>query len=155
MTAAMTLGINLLIVALFVAWEGITPQLDWILLVPLLLELYLFTLGTALILTTLFIPLRDIGQAWDLVSPALLRVAGHLPGRAPSGLARARRVPVAVHAGDARRPLPHPLRRPLGHDRHGARVLGPLWRLLPIATRSASLGLAVFKRHERWFAERT
>jgi hypothetical protein len=34
---------------------------------------------------------------------------------------------------------------------------GPVWRLLPIAIAIGifALGLTVFKRHERWFAERT
>ena len=45
---------------------GIVPQPDWLLLVPLLLELYIFTLGIALILTTLFVSLRDMGQVWEL-----------------------------------------------------------------------------------------
>jgi ABC-2 type transporter len=66
LTAAMTFGVNLLVVAGFVAWQGIVPQLDWLLLGPLLLELYLFTLGTALILITIFVSLRDMGaSSWS------------------------------------------------------------------------------------------
>jgi ABC-2 type transport system permease protein len=33
----------------------------------LLLELYVFTLAIALILATVFVRLRDVGQVWDLV----------------------------------------------------------------------------------------
>ena len=33
------------VVAVFIAWNGIAPQLDWLLLMPLLLELYVFILG--------------------------------------------------------------------------------------------------------------
>ena len=62
----MTFGINLLVVAGFVSWTEIVPQPDWLLIPPLLLELYLFTLGMALILTTLFVSLRDMGQVWEL-----------------------------------------------------------------------------------------
>ena len=66
LTAAMTFAINAAVVVGFIAWERIVPQLEWLLLIPLLLELYLFVLGTALILTTLFVALRDIGQVWEL-----------------------------------------------------------------------------------------
>ena len=60
---------------------------------PLLLELYIFILGIALILSTLFVRLRDIGQVWELTAPAdLLRVADHLSDR----------LPAAVPAGSSR-----------------------------------------------------
>ena len=38
---------------------------------PLITELYLFTLGLALLLATLFVSFRDIGQIWDLVAQLL------------------------------------------------------------------------------------
>ena len=48
------------------ARPGSRPQPDWLLILPLLLELYMFILGIALILSTLFVRLRDIGQVWEL-----------------------------------------------------------------------------------------
>ena len=43
------------------------PSPDWLLIPPLLLELYLFILGVALFLSALFVRFRDIGQVWELV----------------------------------------------------------------------------------------
>ena len=40
LTAAITFLVNLVVVAVFVAWNGIVPQPDWLLIVPLLVELY-------------------------------------------------------------------------------------------------------------------
>lgn len=66
-TAATTFGINLIAVAAFVGGSRITPRPQWLILFPLLLELYVFTLGVSLILATLFVRLRDLGQLWDLI----------------------------------------------------------------------------------------
>jgi ABC-2 type transport system permease protein len=85
LTVAITFGVNTVVVAVFLAWNGIVPQPNWLLIVPLLLELYLFTLGVALILATLFVRLRDIGQVWELAlqlifyaSPIIYPI-GYLP----------------------------------------------------------------------------
>jgi ABC-2 type transport system permease protein len=66
MTAGITFCVNSLVVVGFIVWNGIVPQLDWLLILPLLLELYLFIVGIALILSTLYVRLRDIGQVWEL-----------------------------------------------------------------------------------------
>jgi ABC-2 type transport system permease protein len=67
-TAALTFAMNLTVLAALVAWNQIVPHADWLLVAPLLVELYLFTLGVALILATLFVRLRDLGQLWELVT---------------------------------------------------------------------------------------
>jgi len=158
LTAAMTFAVNLLVVAGFVAWRGIVPQLDWLLLVPLLLELYLFTLGTALILTTLFVSLRDIGQVWELgvqllfyASPIVYPVS-YLP---PWARDLAFLFPFTQVLQDVRALV-------LYDDQSGitvtsAEALGQFGRLLPIAITLVVLafGVALFKRYEPWFAERT
>lgn len=75
LTAAMTFGVNIVAVAVFLAAARITPTLEWFLLVPLLLELYAFTLGLGLIAATLFVRLRDIGPIWELTAQLLLFAA--------------------------------------------------------------------------------
>ncbi len=66
LTAAITFGINLIAIVAFIAWNRLVPRVDWLLILPLLLELYVFTLAIALILATVFVRLRDIGQIWEL-----------------------------------------------------------------------------------------
>ena len=157
LTAAMTFGINLVVVIGFVAWEGIVPQLDWLLIPPLLLELYLFTLGTALILTTMFVALRDMLQVWELgvqllfyASPIIYPII-YLP---PWLRDFAFLFPFTQVLQDVRALV-------LPDDNSGLTVtaedaLDPFGRMLPIAITVMvfALGVAVFKRREPWFAER-
>jgi ABC-2 type transport system permease protein len=72
LTAVMTFGVNLVVVALFIALSGIVPDATWLLLIPLLLELYIFIVGLALIMSTLFVRFHDIGPIWELVAQLLL-----------------------------------------------------------------------------------
>jgi ABC-2 type transport system permease protein len=158
LTAAMTSAINLAVVAGFVAWQGIVPRLSWLLLVLLVIELYLFTLGIALILATLFIWLRDMGQVWELAlqvlfyaSPIIYPVS-FLPEWARD---IASLWPFTQVLQDVRAIV-------LYEDSSGitvttAETLGQWGRLVPIALTLVvfTLGVALFKRHEAWFAERT
>src|SRR3954453_19121365 len=67
LTAAITFGVNLFAVLGFIAWNRLAPTWSWLLIPLLLIELYVFTLSIALILATLFVRLRDIGQVWELL----------------------------------------------------------------------------------------
>jgi ABC-2 type transport system permease protein len=158
LTAAMTFGINLMVVAGFVAWQGIVPRLDWVLLLPLLLELYLFTLGTALLLATVFVSLRDMGQVWELgvqllfYASAIVYPLSSIPHWARE---LAFLFPFTQVMQDVRALV-------LYDDTSGITItagdtLGELGRLVPIAIALFvfALGVGVFKRHEPWFAERT
>ena len=72
LAAAITFGVNLVVVGVFVAWNQIPPRPNWVLLVPLLLEFYVFILGVSLVLATLFVRFRDIGQIWELAATLIL-----------------------------------------------------------------------------------
>ena len=157
LTAAMTFGVNLVVVAAFIAWKGIVPRLDWLLLVPLLVELYIFVLGLALILTTLFVSFRDMGQVWELAaqlmfyaSPIIYPVV-LLPQWAQE---LAFLNPFVQVLQDVRAlvfydDLP-------ANNVTAPEVLGYLGRLIPVGITFAvfGVGLAMFKRYEPWFAER-
>src|SRR5687767_6654108 len=69
--SAIAFGVDLGVVGVFVAWNQIPPRLNWVLLLPLLLQFYVFTLGVSLILATLFVRFRDIGQLWELTAQLL------------------------------------------------------------------------------------
>jgi ABC-2 type transport system permease protein len=66
-TTAITLGVNLIAVAVFVAANRVIPRLEWLALIPLLLELFVVTLGVGLFLSALYVRLRDVSQVWELV----------------------------------------------------------------------------------------
>lgn len=72
LTATMTFAVNLVAVAVFTAFSDVEVTLDWVLLAPLFLELYLFGFGLGLIVATLFVRFRDIGPIWELLAQLLL-----------------------------------------------------------------------------------
>jgi ABC-2 type transport system permease protein len=71
-TACLTLGVNLIAVAVFVVVGRVEPGTEWLLVLPLLVELYLFVLGTGLIFATLFVRFHDVAQIWELISQLLI-----------------------------------------------------------------------------------
>jgi ABC-2 type transport system permease protein len=158
LTVGMTFAVNLTVIALFIAWNRIVPRLDWLLIVPLLLELYIFTLGITLILSTLFVRLRDIGQVWELVqqlffyaSPIVYPI-GYLPGWARNiSLLN----PFTQILQDIRALI---LYRDLAPNRITvATAFGtPAARLLPIGIALVifTVGVLLMRREEPWFAER-
>lgn len=157
LTAGMTFAVNLVVVAGFVVWKQIVPRLDWLLIGPLLFELYLFVLGAALVLATLFISLRDMGQVWELASQLLFYAA---PVVYPITL-----LPLWAQKLEFLNPFTQVMQDiralVLYEDVPANRVTavdawGDFGRLLPIGITLAifGLGVAIFKRYEPWFAER-
>jgi ABC-2 type transport system permease protein len=155
-TTSMTLGVNLLAVAVFVAANGITPRLTWLLLPPLLLELFLVSLGVGLFLSALFVRLRDVGQVWDLVlqlmfyaSPIIYPV-GYLP---PWWEPVAFLSPLVQIIEDARWALIPNHAVGTAPDAYGT----PFGELLPLAVAAIVVvgGYLFFRREAPWFAERT
>jgi ABC-2 type transport system permease protein len=158
LTAALTFAINALVVAVFVGWNRIAPTWDWLLLVPLGLELYVLVLGVALLLSTLYVRLRDVAQVWELAlqlifyaSPIIYPI-GFLP---PFARKLVFLNPLTQILQDARSIVLYP---DLSPNRITVAVaFGSPWaRLIPIGIVAAifALGLAYFRREEPWFAER-
>jgi ABC-2 type transport system permease protein len=75
LSASVAIGItflaNLSAFAVFAAIQRVEPRLGWLLLVPLLAELYLFTIGLGLLLSALYVRFRDVSQVWELASQLL------------------------------------------------------------------------------------
>jgi ABC-2 type transport system permease protein len=71
LATVMTLLANCVAIAAFLAVSRIRPQVDWLLLAPLVVELYAFVLGLALLAATLFVRFRDVGQIWEVASSLL------------------------------------------------------------------------------------
>jgi ABC-2 type transport system permease protein len=158
LTAAITFGINLVAIVAFIAWNRLTPRLDWLAIIPLLLELYVFTLAIALILSAVFVRLRDIGQIWELLlqvffyaSPIVYPV-GYLPGWA-------RKVvflnPFTQVLQDIRSLVLYPDLKP--NRISAADAFGFTGgQIIPIAVVAvtAFVALKLFRREEPYFAER-
>lgn len=69
-SALINLGLNLIVLAVFVALNRVNIM-ETILLLPLVLvEIYLFALGISLFLSALFVKFRDVSYIWDVVLQA-------------------------------------------------------------------------------------
>lgn len=155
---AITFAVNLTVIAAFIGWNQIIPRWNWILLIPLLAELYVFTLGVTLVLAAVFVRFRDIGQVWELFTQLLfyatpiLYPVGFLP---PSARTIVFLNPLTQVLQDVRALI---LYQDIPPNRITAADVfhGSAGRLLPIAFAFGTLvlGLVVFRRESPWFAER-
>jgi ABC-2 type transport system permease protein len=153
-TAAITLCVNLIAVAVFVIAARATPSLDWLLVIPLLLELCVFVLGVGLIFATLFVRFRDVAQIWELLAQLLIFMTpimyplSILPSWAEKILFLN---PLAQIMQDIRALL-------LGEDAIDTAndILGAAGHIIPITVVLLTLGvgLALFTREAPRFAER-
>ncbi len=66
LTAFITFGLSVLTIAIFVGINGLVPQWSWSVLILELLELYLLVLGLGLLLSVIYVRLRDIAQVLEL-----------------------------------------------------------------------------------------
>ena len=158
LSAAITFAVNSIVIVTFIAWNDIGPRLTWLLVVPLILELYVFILGVALILSALFVRLRDVGQVWDLVlqlifyaSPIIYPI-GFLPPFA-------RKIvflnPLTQVLQDLRSVLLYPDLKP--NRLTIAETFGTsAARIIPVSIALLTLlvGVVFFRHEEPWFAER-
>lgn len=65
-SAFINLLINFTIVALFMAFNGIELHWQSLLFIPLLAQLFLLALGSAFLLSALYVKLRDLGYIWEI-----------------------------------------------------------------------------------------
>ena len=69
--AMFNLALNLVVVLGFTFAEGVTPTLSWLELPLIVLVLAVFSTGIAMLLSALFVSLRDIQPIWDVASQIL------------------------------------------------------------------------------------
>ena len=153
-----TFCVNVLAFAVFAAIQRLVPQIDWLLVIPLLAELYLFTIGLGLLLSALYVRFRDIRQVWELAAQllfftcAIFYPVGILPDWAQKV---AFLNPFVQVMQDIRHVLLGGASGP--YDVSAADVFaGYGGRLIPIAivVSLPCAALAFFRREGRYFAER-
>jgi ABC-2 type transport system permease protein len=65
--ALFNLGLNLLVVFVFVFASGIDPRWTWLEMVPLILLLVMLSTGTTMLLSALYVRYRDIQPIWEVI----------------------------------------------------------------------------------------
>jgi ABC-2 type transport system permease protein len=61
------LGLNLIVVMVFVLASGIEPAVSWLELVPLVLALVVFSTGVSMLVSALYVRYRDIQPIWEVL----------------------------------------------------------------------------------------
>ncbi|MDQ4145084.1 MAG: ABC transporter permease [Actinomycetota bacterium] len=148
-------GLNLVALTVFVAGSGIAPNFSWLLLIPLMLELYVFTLAVSMILGTLHARFRDMEAIWELVTriffyaSAIFFPVQLLP-------AWAERLTLVIPFGQVMQDVRALVLPP--HDALTAADLlgGPIGYVWPLAITAGLflIAIAFFRRQQPWFAER-
>lgn len=72
LTAAFTLGLNLIAVFGFILIYGVDPTWTWLLLPVVLAPLFVLTCGVSMLLSALNVRFRDVGVIWTVLATALL-----------------------------------------------------------------------------------
>jgi ABC-2 type transport system permease protein len=151
-----TFFINISAIVVIVAIQRVTPRIEWLLIPPLLVELYILCVGLGLLLAALYVRFRDVGQIWELATQLLFFASAifYPIGIVPSWAQKIAFLnPFLQIMQDAR----HAVLGSSGpNDLTVTDVYGAAGRLIPFAIVLALFvgGFAFFRRESRYFAER-
>jgi ABC-2 type transport system permease protein len=70
-TQAINLLFNLIVVLVFMVIYGVRPRATWLLLPVLVVLLFMFTTGLAMLLSALYVRYRDVAPIWGVISQTL------------------------------------------------------------------------------------
>jgi ABC-2 type transport system permease protein len=147
---------NILAIVVFIGIQQVAPRPEWLLVIPLLAELYLLSTGVGLLLSALYVRFRDVSQIWEVAvqllffASAIFYPIGILPEWAQKV---AFLNPFVQIMQDVR----HAVLGGSGpNDLTASDVYGAGGRLIPIAIALLIFAgaLAFFRRESRYFAER-
>lgn len=152
-SALINLGLNLIIIAIFLVMNGV--DLTWsVLLFPLnMLEIYAFALGISFFLAAAFVRLRDLGNIWEVITQAgfyitpILYPLSMIPNEFFQKLLLLN--PMAQAIQDARYNVATQESVTTWSLLHDWRVFIPLFIVVIVVT----LGAWYFKRESKTFAE--
>jgi ABC-2 type transport system permease protein len=151
--AFFNLGLNLIVVFIFVLGSGIEPRLAWLELIPLIVLMVAFASGVTMLVSALYVRYRDVQPIWEVAlqmlfyASPIIYVASTYPDSVEN-LAMAN--PIAAIATEARHALIDPS-APSAADTIG----GAVWLLVPLGVIAlvSVLGFWVFTREAPRIAE--
>lgn len=154
-SALINLLINLVVVLVFCVVNGVDLRLEALFIIPLILELYIFALAIAFLLSAVNVKFRDIGYLWDVFLQAafyatpilypLQMVATQLPGAEKWLMLN----PVAQIIQDIRHALITTDTVTTWQVLSGWKVLIPFVIIIVVAI----AGAIYFKKSQKYFAE--
>lgn len=161
-SAFINLLISLVVVLIFMIINGVEFRLTILLFPLIVIELYIFALAVAFLLSTLYVKFRDIGHIWDVVMQIWFYVTpiiyplSQIISMSGFGLVVAKLMlivnPMAQIIQDARYVLVTTQTETIWNT-VGAGT--PLLKIIPIVLTSVlfAIGVVVFRKHSRTFAE--
>jgi ABC-2 type transport system permease protein len=153
MTAAANLGLGLIVVVFFALLDGVEVAASWLAVLPIVLGVFAFAAGLALLLSALFVRFRDVAPIWEVGSQFLfwatpiIYTIEVVPDRLRTAIMFN---PLSVAIQQARHWFVDPSSATAAEAiGGGARLLGPL----AIFLFTIVAGIWVFKRAEPGIAE--
>ena len=161
-TALFTFLINMTLVMVVALVAG-KLTLGWQMLAvpPLLVELYLLSLGVGMILASVFVFFRDVGHVWEIVSQLLIYVCGVL---FPAKRVLSTHVPLPVSVNLGELYYANPLAQTIEDLRHALVTPAAAWSVtitggslyaasVALSVACFVVGLLLFRRLAPYFAE--
>jgi ABC-2 type transport system permease protein len=160
--------LNLIVVVGFMLAYGVHPRLTWLLLPLILVVLYAFTTGLAMLLSALYVRYRDVSPIWGVISQTLFYASPvfilveNIQTKAPGFVRYYLFNPLATILQQARHwmvgvtPVPNPGTGPKAVGFAPATYMGGrIWLLVPalIMLGTCVLGYRVFSRRAPLIAE--
>jgi ABC-2 type transport system permease protein len=71
LTGAFNLGLNLVVVVIFVLVTGIAPAVAWLELLPLVAWLLVLSAAISMLVAVLYVPFRDVSPIWEVATQLL------------------------------------------------------------------------------------
>ncbi len=71
MTSLITFSLNMIVVLFFALLNHVELSWNILLVIPAIIELYIFILGVSFYLSAMFVKFHDIGHIWDITNQAL------------------------------------------------------------------------------------
>lgn len=66
LSALINLFFGLVVLIVFAIANGVMPSLQWLLIIPLIAELFILTVGISFLLSSLYVKYRDISYIWEV-----------------------------------------------------------------------------------------
>lgn len=155
--AGINYSINLLVVLTFALINGIPLSVNFLILIPLFVELVLLASGIAFILSSLFVKYRDIGPIWEVMMQAgmygtpIIYSLTYILQKGQISIAKVLMLnPMAQIVQDIRHFIVFDgnIR---GWDLINHKLIAVIPYVLPIFI--FMIGLAIFKKNAKYFAE--
>ena len=66
LSALVNLGFSLIVVFIVALFNGVVPTLGWFMIIPIVIELFIFAQGLSFFLAALYVKFRDITYIWEI-----------------------------------------------------------------------------------------